>query len=320
MSEGIQLPGEAVKGHLWQGGIGAFLWELIDDASLFPPAMLPMPLALAQHVEHRRGPYRWALARFVCPASRLQELLLSVPPHGGSWRLSVVLDLASDAPWGLALENALGHVSQFRGSGQGEVESLEVRLPSGVRPRELAEALAEGAKGVAPNARPFIELPFGEKWEEEIPRALEEIASLNGAVGAKVRCGGSRAQDFPTAAQLGRFINNCALLRLPLKATAGLHHPLPYYDPVLQVRHHGFLNVVGGALLAVNGRVEERELTELLSDDSPNYFRLDAKGFSWRDRAVAPKEIEEGRKIVTCFGSCSFLEPMEGLASLLGTL
>ncbi|HXG41213.1 MAG TPA: hypothetical protein VNL95_00590 [Dehalococcoidia bacterium] len=318
MSERAQRQMEADAAHPWQaGGIGAFLRELIDDASLFPPAMLPLAEAVAQHVEHRRGPYRWALARFVCPASRLRDLPSAMPDGSGPWRLSVVLDLAANEPWPAALTGALAEVSRFRESGMGNVESLEARLPAGAEAGEFARALAEAA-AAAPGARPFVELPFGEDWELAIPRALEGIARLGGGVGAKVRCGGSRPQDFPTAPQLARFIVCCARLALPLKATAGLHHPLPHPDPQLRVRQHGFLNVIGGALLAVAGHIAEPDLVELLSDDAPSSFRLDAEGFGWRDRILTPDEVQRGRRLVTCFGSCSFLEPLEGLCALLG--
>ncbi len=318
MSEGVQSREETEVHHPWQrGGIGAFLRELIDDASLFPPAMLPMAEAMAQHLEHRRGPYHWALARFVCPASRLPELTSTISEEGAPWRLSVILDMAGDVPWPTSLARALEDVSRFRKAGKGIVETLEARLPAGAGVREFASAMAEAAK-VAPGARPFVELPFLEGWEVGIPRALEEMSRLEGRVGAKVRCGGGRVQDFPTPHQLARFITWCARLGLPLKATAGLHHPLPHPDPRLGIRQHGFLNVIGGALLAVSGHIDEDELLQLLCDDDPARFRLDTHGFGWRDRTLAPEEIEGGRRLVICFGSCSFLEPLEGLTALLG--
>ncbi|MCS7275535.1 MAG: hypothetical protein NZ695_00715 [Dehalococcoidia bacterium] len=309
----------AAPAQLWQeGGTGAFLRELIDDASLFPPAMLPMADAVTQHLEHRRGQYSWVLGRFVCPASRLQELLSAMPSEGLPWRLSVIVDLSVQSPWTTSLAEAMAEVSRFRESGRGVIESLEGRLPAGIGAGEFARALVEAGGELAPGARLFVELPFGGDWEANIPRALEEIAGLGAAAaGAKVRCGGSRAQDFPSAVQLARFIACCARLGVPFKATAGLHHPLPHPDPVLNIRQHGFLNVIGGALLAVGGQVDEGGLVALLEDDAPNSFRLDHDGFSWRGHRLTPEEIERGRRLVTCFGSCSFLEPMEGLVALL---
>jgi hypothetical protein len=64
----------------------ALLERLIDHAPLFPPASLPLPEALAEDERARESPYAFALGRFVCPASRLEEL----PDVGRG--VSVVLD------------------------------------------------------------------------------------------------------------------------------------------------------------------------------------------------------------------------------------
>ena len=47
---------------------------IIDYAGLFPPARLPMDEAFSRFVEHRSSDDGWMLARFVCPAARLDEL------------------------------------------------------------------------------------------------------------------------------------------------------------------------------------------------------------------------------------------------------
>ena len=52
----------------------ALLDGIIDYAGLFPPAKLPMDEAFARFVKHRSSDDCWMLARFVCPAARLDEL------------------------------------------------------------------------------------------------------------------------------------------------------------------------------------------------------------------------------------------------------
>ena len=52
----------------------ALLSRLIDHAPLFPPASLPLPEALAEDARARESRDAFMLARFVCPASRLEEL------------------------------------------------------------------------------------------------------------------------------------------------------------------------------------------------------------------------------------------------------
>ena len=64
----------------------ALLSRLIDHAPLFPPASLPLPDALEEHARARASQHAFMLARFVCPASLLEEL-----PHAGRGA-SAVLD------------------------------------------------------------------------------------------------------------------------------------------------------------------------------------------------------------------------------------
>ena len=47
---------------------------IIDYAGLFPPAKLPMDEAFRRFLDHRSSADGWMLARFVCPAARLDEL------------------------------------------------------------------------------------------------------------------------------------------------------------------------------------------------------------------------------------------------------
>ncbi len=93
----------------------ALLDRLIDHAPLFPPASLPLTAALDEDARAHESASAFALARFVCPASRLDEL------PGLDRRLSLVLDgpLGSDprveaveAPAEHALEPLIGLASE----------------------------------------------------------------------------------------------------------------------------------------------------------------------------------------------------------------
>lgn len=64
----------------------ALLVGLIDHAPLFPPASLPLVEALEDHRRALASPESWLVSRFVCPASRLEEL------EGEPFRLTVVMD------------------------------------------------------------------------------------------------------------------------------------------------------------------------------------------------------------------------------------
>jgi len=72
--------------HLHSDARVALLAQLIDHAPLFPPASLPLPVAVAEDERARESRDAFMLARFVCPATRLAEL----PDVGRG--VSVVLD------------------------------------------------------------------------------------------------------------------------------------------------------------------------------------------------------------------------------------
>lgn len=55
------------------------LGRLIDYAGLYPPASLPMELALANYRRYRDGEHAWMLGRFVVPAARASEVPDDVP-------------------------------------------------------------------------------------------------------------------------------------------------------------------------------------------------------------------------------------------------
>ena len=73
------------------GAMDGLFASLIDDASLFPPASLPMPIAVGEHRRHRNSGYTEVVNRFLCPASRLQELRSDLA-DGDRFDVGIILD------------------------------------------------------------------------------------------------------------------------------------------------------------------------------------------------------------------------------------
>ena len=141
----------------------------------------------------------------------------------------------------------------------------------------------------------FVEVPTD---EEGLAGTLRELSGSGRR--AKVRCGGARV---PSVAELAEFIRSCRELRLPFKATAGLHHP------VRAGEGHGFLNVIAATLFG--------DEEPALSEEDPASFGLSAQAFSWRDRSASPEELTRVReRLFAGFGSCSAQEPADELRAL----
>jgi hypothetical protein len=112
-----------------RGAQRALLERLVDHAALFPPASLDMAGALAADRRARAGAEAWMLGRFVCPASRLEEL--AAEAGGAAPPLTVVLDGDLDAALGAAAGAAAGGA---------RVEAVEVRTADPAALRERVDA------------------------------------------------------------------------------------------------------------------------------------------------------------------------------------
>ncbi len=103
---------------------------------------------------------------------------------------------------------------------------------------------------------------------------------------------------------------------MPLKFTAGLHHPVRRLDPGLGVTMHGFVNVFAAGVLAHARRLGEEQLRVILEDEDAGDFVFDEAGLCWRDHRAGTAEIVAARRRVVSFGSCSFDEPHDDLRAL----
>lgn len=194
-------------------------------------------------------------------------------------RLAELPPLSQENPWPLSV---VGKPPEFRRR-DAVIEALEVK----------AGSVAEIER--APTALPcFVEVPIREELLEAIKRA--------GAM-AKVRL-----SPPPPAADVGRFLTACAAMRLPFKATGGLHHPVR-----LAGSDHGFLNVFLAAAF-VRGGMDAGEAARLLDETDPAALEFDDRAARWRGRSISTEEIAATRRtFALSFGSCSFSEPMEAL-------
>ncbi|MEW5989645.1 MAG: hypothetical protein AB1791_23715 [Chloroflexota bacterium] len=304
-----------------------FLTELIDYAGLFPPAALPLAEAFRLYTSYRQAVESWMLSRFIIPAARLAELTtiagrsstLTAPMtfstlgRGGSQPEDFLHNLAAD----------LSDVAAFRqehGAGV-VVDVLETRLPAvTIAHPDWLEMADEQIR--AAGLRAFYEVPAGPTWQENVAATMEAISHLNEAqtaypAGFKLRCGGVEASAFPSAEQVAWALTTCQQAGVAMKATAGLHHPLRRYDQEIKVIMHGFLNVVGAAVLAHVHPLGEKDVTTILLDDNPRHFTFSEDTFAWRGLGATTAEIAQARQqVILSFGSCSFEEPRHDLRVL----
>jgi hypothetical protein len=305
----------------------ALLDGVIDYAGLFPPARLPLEQAVRNYLHYRRDPESWMLARFVCPAARLAEsgALLQDAGQGEASVPLAVLGRGGDTlrefteGWPEDLKAILAFRHRF--SGRAAVEVLELRWPCGGGIEDLLATVWEEHALLHQAAEPlamFFEIPFTGEWptRQAVLLAVNRGAPERDRIGVKFRCGGVQPEAFPTPGDVASVITSGRDAGVPLKFTAGLHHPFRRFDPGLHVRMHGFVNVFGAAVLAHARGLSEEQLRPILEDEDAGDFVFDDAGMRWKDYRASTEEIVAARRRVVSFGSCSFEEPRDDLRAL----
>lgn len=296
----------------------AALSRLIDYAGLFPPASLEMEAAVDGFRAARASSESWMVDRFICPAGRLEELVAVLAPtmtaDEDPWRLAVT----AGPGWTGSLNRDAGAVRTFAAtvSTAAQVDLVEIRVPDEVasNPSRLAAEAADVLRAF--DALVFFEIP----WQSDPAEAFDTLAVLREdtgrALGIKIRCGGSKAALFPDADEVARFISAAVGRGLPMKATAGLHHPFHHTDPQTGFIHHGFVNLLTAAALASQG-MEVAALSAVLADEDSASFSIGRSGVAWHDQSVDTTALAEMRShVLIGYGSCSFAEPVDDLMAL----
>ncbi|MEM1043058.1 MAG: hypothetical protein AAGI91_10570 [Bacteroidota bacterium] len=311
-------------------GLRAFLAGLIDYAGLFPPARLPLEVAVPNFAAYRQSEDAWMLGRFICPASRLGDLSAYAEHFTpeAPFPVSVLGSGGADAEsFRRAFRDDMQAVKAFEDRHGDSVRSdlLETRLPEAVTEAgsdavagvllRASEAAAEA--GVA-FERMHFEAGFTGEWRETIGGAVTALARHNAGggppVGFKVRCGGVTPDAFPTPEQVAFVLAACRDAGVPFKATAGLHHPVRHLDRTVGAMMHGFLNVFGAGVLAHALDLTEASLRQLLRGESIKAFAFDETGFAFQDLSISTRQVARAREVFAMsYGSCSFDEPREDL-------
>ncbi|MEM6327709.1 MAG: hypothetical protein AAF791_11385 [Bacteroidota bacterium] len=301
----------------------AFLTDLIDYAGLFPPALLDLAPAIANHLRYRGGPDAWMLGRFIIPAARLDDLAPHVVDAPGSPVALSVLGLR-DVTGGIGdvLSATREAALSFEAQNERAVcDAFELRASASDVDAGLAGPLTEA--GLGERDLVAVEVPLvGDAYAaDRIEHAAHSLAETNArlgrqAVGLKLRCGGVTPDLVPSVERVAHAIVACREAGAPFKATAGLHHPVANHDAAVGTQMMGFVGFFGGACLAHAHRLDADALAEVLDDAEASHFTFDDE-FAWRSLRVAPETIARVRQTAALsFGSCSFDEPREDLRAL----
>jgi hypothetical protein len=294
----------------------ALLARSIDYAGMFPPCQLELEPSLKNQAQYLRSADAWMLSAFVLPLGQFgaaKQLLAEFDPLH-PLQVSALGPKTENAPAfraALAKTDAAIRSLSTHNVDLVSVSQLEMFLPPDVDSQLLSEA--RSILGTLPT--------FWEAPPARAEQTISLVAELNSnadspTFGYKLRTGGVTADAFPSSEQIAQALVTPVTHQVPIKFTAGLHHPLRMFRDEAQTKMHGFLNVLGAAVLAAEHKWDSRQTTLMLEDENADSFSFTDEFFAWRDWKIDIKRLQDRRKFVTSFGSCSFDEPREDLRAL----
>jgi hypothetical protein len=266
--------------------VAPMLQGFFDDASLFPPASLPLPSSLQEHHAHRRSWYAPLVGAFVCPWQRVGELSGAEEPVEVS-----LLVPGGPADVGRALAAAAAVP-------EAQVTAVEVMLPDGMAPRAALLTLDER---VPPDVTGYLEVPRDIRW---MP-VLDALTVTR--YRAKFRTGGVDPQAHPSEWELAEALRAAVQRGVPFKCTAGLHHAVRHTDG--QLEQHGFLNLLLAVDLARHG-ADVAAVAAVLASRSAEAIGREVA------RVAAIGRLSAARALVVAIGTCSIADPIADLVAL----
>jgi hypothetical protein len=309
-----------------------FADKLIDYAGLFPPAKLDLKTAFLNYLTYLNSPFNWMVSRFVIPVERLDELNNLIKSESVKVKNQISFSVLGRSNVATSkflsyMSDDIKQISDFKKKfgDKAVTDVFEVPLPLELMVMPKVSRLLEFFKaifdsfesGLKSSTRIFLET----KPDKNLPVLAQAIAAYNlnnsaegRLIGLKLRTGGVEASAFPHPDQIAFAIKTCSDSGIPMKCTAGLHHPLRHYDESVKTRMHGFVNVFGSGILSYTLDINQPLIFDVLMDENPSNFSFTEDGLVWENLKVFNEEIQEAReKLMISFGSCSLDEPINDL-------
>jgi hypothetical protein len=294
----------------------ALLERSIDYAGLFPPASLQLQPALTKHAQYVRSSEVWMLGALILPVGQFAV----VAEHLAQFDEEHPLNISALGPktengeaFSAALADAMSAIRTLLDAHAGvvTVTQLEMPLPPGADAALLAQA-----REILDALPAFWEAPASAAAETIALLAQHDRSTGVRPFGFKLRTGGVTADAFPTSTQIAAALVASAQQRVPIKFTAGLHHPVRLFHESVQTKMHGFLNVLGAGVLAAEHGWNEEQTAAMLDDEEAVSFTFTDDSFRWREWTISSDRLRARRELVTSLGSCSFDEPRDDLRQL----
>lgn len=288
----------------------------IDYAGMFPPCSLNLDQALKNQAEYVRSRDAWMLGAFVLSSEKFDASRQLLGRFDAQHPLRVAALGPKTASANAFLEGVGEAAKAILSLSRHNADLISISHLEMFLPHDVDVAALKEAKSILGNLAVFWEAP-PERAEQTIGLLAEFNSDADSVpFGYKLRTGGVTADAFPTSMEIATALVTRAMRQLPIKFTAGLHHPLRQYREEVQTKMYGFLNVLGAAVLAAEHQWNAEQTAVMLEDENVDSFLFTDDFFSWREWRIDTERLQYYRRFVVSFGSCSFDEPRDDLRGL----
>lgn len=272
-------------------GVPPLFAHLIDDSALFPPGTASMADALNRYLASRGNDHAGVQGAFLCPASRLPEMISKL----------VKIEPEQPLPLSLIIDTGLGGVPKAISIVESRTELFTLRMVEMPAPSDVDEQWLERVSEFVPEEVTRVVEPLrGRGWLDGVAKVIEHGSW------PKIRCGGMSKENFPSVDEVADFITVVAgSTEGTFKATNSLHRAVRHTDPKTGFTHHGSLNLLVAAARSLSGNNVRDAL------GSTDGAALAAEALELSDPAA--KAV---RELFACYGSAEF----EASAADFGTL
>ncbi|MGH3980031.1 MAG: hypothetical protein ACRDRZ_13700 [Pseudonocardiaceae bacterium] len=271
--------------------VPALLARLVDDAALFAPSVALLPVAVAAHLEARQRPHSGVLGFFLCPVSRLGELVgqLRATPPEQPLAVSLVAD------------TGLGGLPKAISIAQDNTNLLGVRMVEAPASSDVdSNWLMTLTEFVPDDVVKVVEPRRGRPdWLDGVRRVAQW------GCWPKLRCGGKSTESFPSVDEVAEFLDVACASGRSFKATAGLQHAVRTHDEATGLTHHGLLNMLVATARAVAGRDVRAALAS-----------TDTAALAAEAAALGEAAARGVRQVFACYGAANPNDPVSDLRRL----
>lgn len=294
----------------------ALMAHSIDYAGMFPPCSLPLHPAIKNQAGYVRSADAWMLGAFVLSTEQFNATRELLSEFDAQHPLRIAALGRRTATADAFLEAVNAEDAAIRAFAQHNVDLISISHLEMLLPNDVDIAVLNEARSILGDLPVFWEAP-PERAEQTIALLAQFNSDAGSATfGYKLRTGGVTVDAFPTSMQIARVLVTPATHQLPLKFTAGLHHPIRQFRSEVKTKMHGFLNVLGAAVLSAEHQWDTDQTAIMLEDENAKSFLFTDDGFSWREWRIDTERLEYRRRFIISFGSCSFDEPGDDLRAL----